>query len=87
MVSRNTQSNNDHHPQFFTEGIKAMNSEQLAEMVIDWHARSSEKGTNLREWIKENATKEFNFTLQSNVYKKIKKFVDILLDPPFKKLK
>ena len=81
------QTKNDHHPEYFSGGIKAMNKEQVAEMVCDWSSRSSEQGTNLRQWIKEEATKKYNFTLQSNIYKKIKYFVDLLLDPPFKNLK
>lgn len=31
---------NDHHPQFFGEGIKAMNLLQLIELVCDWKASS-----------------------------------------------
>jgi hypothetical protein len=86
MAVQEHQTNNDHHPEYFTEGIKAMNSEQIGELCCDWASRSSEQGTDLRKWIKEEATKKYNFTLQSNVYKKIKYFVDLLLDPPFKKL-
>ena len=78
---------NDHHPEFFVNGIKEMNREQIAEMVCDWSARSKEKGTGLREWIKEDASKRFGFTLQSKVYKEIKFFVDLLLDEPFKEIK
>jgi hypothetical protein len=80
------QSNNDHHPEYFTGGIKAMNSEQIAELCCDWVSRSSEQGTDLRKWIRDVAAVKYSFTPQSNVYKKIKYFVDLLLDPPFKKL-
>lgn len=86
MAVKEHQSNNDHHPEFFTDGIKSMCMEQIGELVVDWASRSSEQGTDLRMWIKETATKKYNFTLHSNVYKKIKYFVDLLLDPPFKKL-
>ena len=79
-------STNDHHPEFHVNGIKDMSREQIAEMVCDWSARSKEKGTGLREWIKEDATKRFNFTLQSKCYKDIKFFVDLLLDAPFKQI-
>tara|TARA_R110000772_G_scaffold261328_1_gene379732 strand:+ start:2395 stop:2907 length:513 start_codon:yes stop_codon:yes gene_type:complete len=78
---------NDHHPEFHVDGIKGMSREQIAEMVCDWSARSKERGTGLREWIKEDAVKRFNFTLQSKCYKDIKFFVDLLLDDPFKEIK
>ena len=77
---------NDHHPEFHVNGIKDMSREQIAEMVCDWSARSKEKGTGLREWIKEEATEKFDFSLKSKAYKDIKFFVDLLLDDPFKKI-
>lgn len=79
-------STNDHHPEFHVSGIKAMSREQIAEMVCDWSARSKERGTDLRVWIKEDATERFGFTLQAKCYKDIKFFVDLLLDPPMKKV-
>lgn len=82
----NHRTTNDHHPEFHVNGIKDMSREQIAEMVCDWSARSKEKGTGLREWIKEDATQRFNFSLQSKAYKDIKFFVDLLLDDPFKKI-
>ena len=63
-----------------------MSREQIAEMVCDWSARSKERGTDLRVWIKEDATERFGFNLQSKCYKDIKFFVDLLLDPPMKKV-
>lgn len=77
---------NDHHPEFHVNGIKDMSREQIAEMVCDWSARSKEKGTGLRDWIKTDAASRFNFTLQSKCYKDIKFFVDLLLDEPFKQI-
>ena len=56
----------------------------VAEMVCDWYARSSEFGNDLRDWIKDKATKKFDMTVQSRVYKEIKDMVDILLDVTFK---
>lgn len=75
---------NLHHPEAWVDGIQSMPSEFLAEMVCDWHARASEFGTDLREWIKDKATKKFDMTCQSAAYREIKVFVDILLDPAFK---
>jgi hypothetical protein len=75
---------NLHHPEAWTGGIRSMTPEYLAEMVCDWHARASEFGTDLREWIKDKATKKFDITCQTSTYREIKEFVDILLDPRFR---
>lgn len=75
-------SKNKHHPEYW-QGISDMPSVYVAEMVCDWAARSSEMGNDLREWIKDHATKKFKMKVQSKIYKEIKKFVDILLDPKF----
>ena len=77
------QQSNDHHPEYFTDGIKGMNDEQIAEMVCDWHARSTEMGTDLRVWINEKASARYGFSPRTLVGKKIKYFVDLLLDKPF----
>lgn len=77
---------NPHHPEYWG-GIEKMPEVYLAEMVCDWSARSSEMGNDLREWIKDKATKKFNMTVQSKVYKDIKHLVDILLDQSFKSKK
>lgn len=72
---------NNHHPEYFAEGIKGMSEVQLAEMVCDWHARQSEIGTDLREWVTGKAAEKYEYSLKSVVYKRIKRFVDLLLDP------
>lgn len=77
-------NNNPHHPECWPNGIKDMPPVYIAEMVCDWHARSSEFGSALRDWVKEKATKKYNFTFQSPTYKLVKKYLDLLLDPPFK---
>ena len=76
-------SGNRHHPEAWAGGIKQMDRLHTAEMVCDWAARSSEFGKDLREWIKKEATKRFDFTLQSGIYKEIKGLVDMLLDKSF----
>ena len=73
---------NMHHPEYWG-GIEKMPRIFLAEMVCDWAARSSEFGNDLREWIKDVATKKFKMKVQSKVYKEIKELVDILLDKKF----
>lgn len=74
--------NNMHHPEFWSS-IDKMPSLYMAEMVCDWHARSSEFGTDLRSFIKEVATKKFDFSVSGKVYKEIKGYVDLLLDTAF----
>jgi hypothetical protein len=56
----------------------------VAEMVADWGARSSEFGNDLMEWIKNNATTKFGFSLKSKVFQEIKFFVNLMLEQPFK---
>lgn len=73
---------NPHHPEFWGK-IKEMPRFYLAECVCDWAARSSEQGTDLREWVKEKATKKFGFTIRSYTYREIKGFVDLLLERKF----
>jgi hypothetical protein len=75
--------NTPHHPEYW-DGIKNMPSIYLAEFVCDIHARGSEFGTDVREWIKMDAAEKFDFTLHSKVYKDVKQFLDILLMVPFK---
>ena len=78
------QQTNDHHPEYHVDGISAMNDAQIAEMVCDWYARQSEMGTDFRSFIRIDAPKRWGFTTKSKIYKSIKRFVDLLLDPVFK---
>lgn len=80
------QTRNPHHPEYW-DGIENMPRLYLAEMVCDWHARSHEFGTDLRNFIKNHASKRFKFTLQGKVYREINGFVNTLLDQPFVKVK
>jgi hypothetical protein len=73
---------NPHHPEYWA-GIENMPDVYIAEMVCDFKARSNEFGSDLRSWIKDVATKKFGFPTSGKIYKKIKRFVDILLDKPF----
>lgn len=77
------QSINPHHPEYWC-GIDNMPSVYIAEMVCDWKARSAEFGTDLREWVKDKATKKWDFTPQGRVYREIKEYLDLLLDASFK---
>lgn len=75
---------NMHHPEFWVGGIKTMHDVYLAEMVCDWLARSTEFGDDIWEWVKEKAPERYNYTLNSNVYKEIKRYLEMLLEPRFK---
>jgi hypothetical protein len=80
------QQTNKHHPEFWG-GVEYMPRLAMAEMVCDWYARSNEFGTDLRQWIKEEALAKYNISPQGKVYKVIKEFVDLLLEPAFVQIK
>jgi len=56
----------------------------IAEMVCDCAARSAEFGTDLRNWFFISATQKYNFSPEDEVGLKIKKYIDLLLQQPFK---
>lgn len=75
-------STNSHHPEYW-RGIQHMPPECLAEMVCDWHTRSSEQGNDMFEWVRDKATERFGFTTKQRVYRDIKSFVELLLERRF----
>lgn len=75
---------NTHHPEHWG-GIKEMPRVYLAEMVCDIKARSSEFGTDVKSWLKEEATKRYEFTTGSKVYKDLHYFLNLLLEKQFKR--
>ncbi len=75
---------NDHHPEFWPDGINSMSELAVAEMVCDWYARAQERATDLRAWIDSEAIKKFGLDKKGEVYKCITNFVDILLESSFK---
>ena len=77
------QQTNSHHPEYHVGGISQMSDLEIAEMVCDWKSRSSEFATDLRTYIKDVATARWGFSTRHGVYRKIKKYVDLLLDDPF----
>lgn len=84
MAVRQHQATNEHHPEFWG-GASLMPPVRIAEMVCDWFARSQEMGTDLRAWTKTAMTK-YEIKPQSKLGREIKGFVNLLLDPAFKKL-
>lgn len=73
---------NEHHPEFWG-GIHRMPDIAVAEMVCDWYARAQEFGTGLRDWIASQATDRFQIDKDSQQYRWITKFVDLLLEDHF----
>lgn len=76
-------STNRHHPEAWPGGIEEMDRLHIAEMVCDWHARSSEFGTDLRSWVKEKACRKYSLSCSGKIYKHIKEFLDMLLERRF----
>ena len=77
-------ANNSHHPEFFVGGIKEMTDLDLAEMACDLRARSQElDGGGLRDFLKNEVTNKYRITTSSLAYRKLKKYIDILLDDTF----
>ena len=74
---------NDHHPEHWG-GINRMPEVCLAEMVCDWYSRSQEFGSDLREWIKDEAIPKWKPTKRTLA--KITRFVNALLGKPFKRV-
>lgn len=76
---------NAHHPEHWG-GIKEMPRVFLAEMACDIKARSSEFGTDVKDWLKEVATKKYDFSTGSKAYKDLMYFLNLLLESRFQKL-
>jgi hypothetical protein len=81
-VVKHHQSVNPHHPEYWG-GIHNMPKVYVAEMVCDWLARANEFGTNIRDWIENQATERFEFTNTDIVYTNIQKYLNLLLDKSF----
>lgn len=71
------QAVNRHHPESFGS-IHDMPDVYLVECVCDWAARSKEQGTNIREWLETVGMQKYLLTTNSNVYRKINNYLDIL---------
>jgi len=77
---------NEHHPEYWGS-IHDMPNIYIMEMVCDWKARAQEFGTDMRQWITDEASKRFSFKTSSPVYVVITKYVDMLCGPPLENLK
>jgi hypothetical protein len=74
---------NPHHIEYWLRP-EDMPDIYIAELVCDCSARASEFGTDVREWFKEEFTEKYGISTSSNLYRTIKKFLDMLLLPKFK---
>jgi hypothetical protein len=81
---KNHVTTNKHHPEAHAGGITEMSRLYLAEMCCDWHSRSSEFGTDLWVWVKEEAIPKYKISTSGKTYKEIKGFLDLLLERKFK---
>jgi len=75
---------NSHHPEFHGN-IHNMPELDIAEMVCDCAARAQESGTDIRKWFTDVAMGKYGISLQSQQWKWIQEFLDILLRTSFKK--
>jgi len=75
---------NPHHPEYWQGGIKSMPDIYVAEMVCDWYARSMEFGDNIWDWVKDKASDRYGYSTSSPIYKEIKSYLDMILEPAFK---
>lgn len=75
---------NPHHPEYHRDGIKGMGDLYLAELSCDWLARSTEFGDDIWGWIKEEGAERYSYSTSSSVYKKIKSYLEMILEPAFK---
>lgn len=75
---------NLHHPEAWG-GFNKMPDIFLAELTCDWYARAQEFGTGLKDWIRDEAIDKFQIDINSDNYKKVMEFVDLLLVNYFSK--
>ncbi len=75
---------NSHHPEFFGSFDK-MPEIYIAEMACDLYARSQERGTSVRDWIKTEGIQKYNMDIEGVQYKQLMGFIDLLLEDNFVK--
>lgn len=83
LAIKNHQSTNSHHPEYW-QGFDNMPELDVAELACDWLARSQERGTALRDWIRDNAIEKFKIDIEGENYKLLMKYIGILLEDSFK---
>lgn len=73
---------NPHHPEYWG-GLENMDQVSVGELCCDWLARAQEFGTNLRQWIKEQANGRFHIESCAQQKGWMEEFVNILLEDAF----
>lgn len=86
LAIHNHRITNSHHPEAWSGGITDMPNVFLAEMVCDLKARSEEFGTCLMDYIDNVGLKRWDITKESECYKKIVRFVNLLCPKPFESI-
>lgn len=76
------QQTNPHHPEYWG-GIEFMPKLYILEMICDWKARSTEFGTDFKEWIEKIACKRYKIKKNSDKYNLIFESVELILEKPF----
>jgi len=86
MAIHHHQKTNPHHIEYWPNGIRGMPDVYLAEMVCDLKARSEEFGTSLRDYVENDGLKRWGISKETDIYKKIDKFITLLCFTPFQKI-
>lgn len=68
---------NFHHPEAWSNGVFGMPDLYLAEMSLDWLARSQEGFNNPLDWIKQEGMPRFKYNEKDKVHIKIMSFIDM----------
>jgi hypothetical protein len=76
--------NNDHHPEFHG-GFEYMKEICVAEMACDLFARCQEFGECYRDWLTKNAVEKYKINTDSQQYKWLCGFAEILIENYFVK--
>ena len=76
---------NSHHPEYWG-GFENLPELAVAELVCDLYARSQEFGTDLRDYIRETFMPRYEVSTSGKNYKRMKTFLEMLLNKPFKPL-
>jgi hypothetical protein len=85
LTIKHHQKTNRHHIEYWGDASE-MPRLYVAEMCCDLHARATEFGTNVWDYIKEDFMPKYNIPKNGKMYKLIKEFLDLLLDKPFQKI-
>jgi len=76
-------SKNPHHIEYWGN-IKEVPTIYLIELVADITARANEFGQDIRVYLKDTFADKYGITTNCAVYREILRYVNLLLDKPFK---